>query len=188
MYCAVTGETKCKCADPKPKVNDIDLKSALRKLFTDHGVFTKFVANAIVDGTQDVDALVPRLLQNQIDIGNQLKPIVGVEKGKKASVLLMRHIELAAEVIKAAKGKSSTLNDQIAKLFSNSEEIAKFLTSLNPKKLPYSATKSMFDMHNQFVIDMTVARLSKEFQKEIKLYDAYYNELLQMSDSIYNAL
>ncbi len=43
-------------------------------------------------------------------------------------------------------------------------------------------------MHNQFVIDMTKARLANKFEEEIKLYDAYYNELLEMSDDIFHAL
>ena len=190
MYCPVTGETKCKCIDKKPLVSalQIDLKSALRKLFTDHGVYTKFVSNAIVD-KEEVGALVKRLFQNQIDIGNQLKPVIGKEKGAQLSKLLLQHIELASEVIKAAvKNDKTLLNNNTKKLFVNSKYVAEFLSSLNPVKLPLDDTKKMFDMHNQFVIDMTVARISKQYEKEIQLYDAYYNELLEMSDSIFNAL
>ena len=190
-HCPVTGETKCRCMGNKKLIDrmQVDLKAALRKLFTDHGVYTKFVINGIVDGTQDVSDLVKRLLQNQVDIGNQLKPILGEEKGKRLTYLLLQHIELAAEVIKAAvKGDANLVENNKKKLFANSSRVAEFLTSLNPEKLPLAATKSMFDMHNQFVIDMTVNRIKKQFAEEIKLYDAYYNELLEMSDSIFTAL
>ena len=201
-YCPVTGETRCRCAGEKKMIGPekVDLKAALRKLFTDHAIFTANTIHAVVDGTKDVDEVVKRILQNQVDIGNQLKPIIGEEKGKRATMLHLQHIELASEVIKAAKkalGESQSQNkkgDKVAladfqkKLFANSVKVAEFLTSLNPEKLPYSATKMMFDMHNQFVIDMTVARLQQEFAKEIRLFDAYYNELLEMSDSIFNAL
>jgi hypothetical protein len=190
-YCPVTGLTKCRCSNDKKLIpaEKVDLKAALRKLFSDHGIFTSFVIHSIVDGTEDVNDMVKRILQNQVDIGNQLKPIIGEEKAKRLTYLLLQHIELASDVMKAAKSESkNVLVINKMKLFDNSRKVAEFLTSLNPEKLPLQATKEMFDMHNQFVIDMTVARLSKEFAKEIRLFDAYFNELLEMSDSIYNAL
>jgi hypothetical protein len=189
-YCPVTNEYNCKCL-PKPEgisALKVDLRSALRKLFTDHGVYTAFVMKSIVDSGKDISVFLNRLLANQKDIGDQLKPIIGIENGDKITEVLTSHIKLAGEVIKAAKNKDPNLNDKINLLFANSDIVAETLTSLNPEALPFDLTQNMFHTHNQFVIDMTVARLSGDYLKEQQLYDAYYNELLLLADEIFFAL
>ena len=164
---------------------EVDLPSTMRKLWTDHGVYTKFVLNSIVDGTSDVEQLLPRLMANQTDIGEQLKYVVGDEAGENLTRVLKEHIRLAGEVMKAAiTGDSQLVAVAVDVLFANSRDVAIVISSFNPEKLPMVFVLAMFDEHNQFVIDMTVARIRGEFKREIELYDAYYNELLEMSDMI----
>jgi hypothetical protein len=168
---------------------EIDLKSTIRKLFTDHAVYTSFVLKSIVDHHDaDTKVLLPRLLQNQKDIGEQLKPFIGSSKGNKLTKVLTEHIQLAGAVIKDATYNNPQLEQDIKKLFNNSDDVAMVLTSINPELLPYEDTQMMFIIHNEFVIDQTLARLSKDYQQEQKLYDAYYNEILLMSDLIADAL
>lgn len=188
-YCSITNEVNCKCLPEGQGVSalQVDMKSALRKLFTDHGVYTALVMKSIVDHSEDTKVLLNRLLLNQKDIGDQLKPLIG-DKGDILTEVLTQHIKLAGDVITAAVKKDKQLQNKIKKLFNNSDVVAKTLTSINPNKLPFETTQEMFHQHNQFVFDMTVARINKDFLKEQKLYDAYYNELLMMSDTIYNAL
>jgi hypothetical protein len=170
-------------------LTEIDLKSTIRKLFTDHAVYTSFVLKSIVDHHDaDTKVLLPRLLQNQKDIGDQLKPFIGSSKGNKLTKVLTEHIQLAGAVIKDATYNNPQLEQDKKKLFKNSDDVAMVLTSFNPDMLPYEDTQMMFKIHNEFVIDQTLARLSKDYQQEQKLYDAYYNEILLMSDLIADAL
>lgn len=190
MYCGITGEKNCKCLNPKEPISamQVDLQSTLRKLFTDHGVYTSFVLKSITSHLPDTKVILARLLQNQKDIGDQLKPIIGEEMGTQLTRALTNHIQLAGDCIKAATNKDKQLNHKIKLLFDNSDQVAQLLTNINSSALPYSATQQMFHEHNQFVLDMTVARLKGEYEKEQRLYDAYYNELLEMADAIYVAL
>lgn len=194
-YCARTGEINCKCLASRKLTSvtgiKVDLKMSLRKLFTDHAVYTILVMKALVNKTDDVNVLVPRLLNNQKDIGDQVKAVVGDDNiGSQLTSLLTQHINLAAAVIKAAIAgvPQTTLNNNISELYKNGNEIAAFLSKLNPEKLVYEDIQKMFENHNKFVIDMTVARLARNYAEELKLYDAYYNEILEMSDAIANAL
>lgn len=167
---------------------EVDLKATMRKLWTDHGVYTKFVINSIVDGNGDTSALLPRLMANQEDIGNQLKPVVGDEASNRLVLALKEHIRLAGEVIKSARlgGRLLAINTDL--LFTNSRDVSQAISNLNPDRLPLQFVLAMFDEHNQFVIDMTVARIRGEHKREFELYDAYYNELLEMSDMIVSSL
>lgn len=189
-YCAITNELNCKCMIEREKVAElkVDLKSALRKLFTDHAVYTALVMKSTVDGGKDTNVLLNRLLSNQKDIGDQLTPIIGVVNGDKITYVLTEHIKRAGDVITAAVKKDPTLDNKIQLLFENSDIVAETLSSLNPELLPFEDVAAMFQEHNQFVIDMTLSRINKEFYKEVKLYDAYYNEILLLSDTLYNAL
>jgi hypothetical protein len=192
VYCGRVGERHCKC-NPENRLNKItamqvDLKMTCRKLFTDHAVYTALVMKSLVSGVDDVEVFLGRLLQNQEDIGDQLKPIIGVQKGNQMTAALIEHINLAAAVINSAIAEADTLNDDLEALYNNGDAIAEFLNSLNPDQLPYDAVQSMFRMHNQYVVDMTLARIEKDYAKELTLYDQYYNEILEMSDAIANAL
>lgn len=191
-HCPVTGEINCKCGKKQLKVPSlrVDLKSSLRKLFTDHAVYTKFVINSIVDNTNDLTVVLNRLLENQKDIGNQIRDIIGNESANELIRLLTIHIKLAGEVIKASKMKEShkLLQSKVNILFENGDQIADLLNSLNEEKLPYETVRDMFHIHNQFIIDMTIERLHGNYLNEQRSYDAYYNEILEMSDAISNAL
>ena len=52
-------------------------------------------------------AAVKRLLRNQDDIGNAIKPYYGDAAGDKLTALLKEHITTAAEVVTAAKANDS---------------------------------------------------------------------------------
>lgn len=188
-YCPVTGEANCKCAPTSQKVSPlkIDLKASLRKLFTDHAVYTAFVLKSIVDDKPDAYVFLSRLVQNQKDIGDQLKPLVGNKNGSAITVALTEHIRLAGETITSAT-RGEPLKNKVAELYNQGDQIAKFLSSLNSAKLPLKEVTKMFRAHNKFVVDMTVARIKKEYHKEQVLYDAYYNEILMMSDAIFEAV
>ena len=198
MYCPITGECHCKCGKDQEPISalQVDLTSTLRKLFTDHAVYTKFVINAIIDGTADIKALLPRLMQNQVDIGDQLKPIIG-NKSSVLIKLLQKHIELAgATVTEIAQDStyfdSDVVSDSIQEAINNQlwngNQVASFLSALNSEVLGKEMVESMFQQHNMFVVMMAMKRKEKDYVQELVLYDAYYNQILEMSDAISNAL
>jgi len=65
------------------------------------------------DNGKDTQVLLDRLLLNQVDIGDQLKSIVGEDNGNNLTTLLEKHIELAGDVIKAAVANDQMLEEKI---------------------------------------------------------------------------
>lgn len=164
-------------------------KEMLRKLFTDHALYTKFYIESALQSLPDLDVITTRLLQNQTDIGNFVKPIIGEQNGNILAELLKEHILAAADAVNAVKGgNKTTIDDVVKKVFNNSTQVSKFLSYLNPEKLPYDTVLKMFNMHNQYVIDMTTAHSQKKYDKEIKLFDEYYDQILDFSDTLNSAL
>jgi hypothetical protein len=86
-------------------------QAAMRKLWEDHITWTRvFIISAAAD-LPDKAAARERLLQNQVDIGNAIKPYYGDAAGGKLTTLLKEHISTAAEVVAAAKANDKAKLD-----------------------------------------------------------------------------
>jgi hypothetical protein len=78
-------------------------QGAMRKLWEDHIICTRvFIISAVAD-LPDKAAATERLLQNQVDVGNAMKPYYGDAAGNQLTTLLKEHITTAAEIVTAAK-------------------------------------------------------------------------------------
>src|SRR6478672_11197738 len=65
-----------------------ELKIAMRKLWEDHITWTRNVILCLADNLTGSDQAVKRLLKNQDDIGDAIKPYYGDDAGKKLTGLL----------------------------------------------------------------------------------------------------
>ena len=173
----------------KERKSECDLRVEFRKLWSEHAIYTKFYIISVLADIPDAPLLAARLLQNQVDIGNFLKPFIGVTRGNRVAELLQEHILAAAGAVAAVKsGNQRAINSAVNKVFQNSRKVSAFLSKLNPKKLPFEVVLEHFNEHNQFVIDMTVARANGQFAKDIKLFDAYYAQILEFADLLLNGV
>lgn len=190
MPCPITGEDVCRCGDAKKGSQTlVSPKETLRKLFTDHAVYTKFFVESSLNDIPDVKVITTRLLKNQDEIGKYIGKFVGKEKGNKLAELLKEHIMLAAGCVgKLKEGDSKGLNTAIGKLMANALQVARFLHSLNPEKLPLEVVTREFKQHNKHVLDIAVLHSKGKHREEIDTYDMYYTHMLALSDTIYGAL
>jgi hypothetical protein len=161
-----------------------DLKTNLRKLWEDHIVWTRNVILNIMDGLPGADQAVPRLLSNQDDIGNAIKPFYGDAAGNQLSALLHTHITTAADLLKAAKaGNDAAFKDANKKWYDNADEISALLSKANPA-WPLNDMKMMMHDHLKLTTDEAVARLKKDYVADVKAYDQVHDEILKMSDML----
>jgi hypothetical protein len=161
------------------------LKLAMRKLWEDLITWTRiFIISALAD-LPDKAAAADRLLQNQVDIGNAIKPFYGEAAGTKLTGLLKDHILIAADIVAAAKGgDSAKLDASKAKWTANADEIADFLSSANPKNWPFPEMKSMMHDHLAATTLELEARLNKNWAEDVKAYDKVQTQILGMADAL----
>ena len=76
-----------------------------------------------------------RLLQNQTDIGDAIKPFYGEAAGDELTRLLREHIFIAADIIAAAKAGDAGRRGRRLRPAgrANADEIAAFLNAANPR-------------------------------------------------------
>src|SRR6185436_17721976 len=112
-------------------------QDAMRKLWEDHVVWTRLFIISAAHGLPDKDATTARLLQNQADLGNAIKPFYGEAAGNQLTALLRSHILTAAELVGAAKsGDTAAVSRASARWYANGDSIATFLAGANPTNWP----------------------------------------------------
>lgn len=165
--------------------NTAAFRTSMRKLWEDHITWTRlYIISALAD-LPDKGATTVRLLQNQVDIGNAVKPFYGDAAGEKLTSFLKSHILIAADLVAAAKAGDKTKQDEATKRwFDNADEIATFLSSANPKNWPTQEMKSMMHEHLDVTTAEVVARLQGKWQDDVTAYDKVHNQILAMADML----
>lgn len=162
----------------------VALSNAMRQLWEEHIVYTRnFIISALGD-LGDTGAVTERLLRNQDDIGNAIKPFYGDEAGKKLASLLRDHILVAADIVKAAKAGN---NDGVAngqkRWHANADEISAFLSGANPN-WPKATLTDMLYKHLDFTTAEVVSRIKKDWPADIEAYDKGHAHMLMFADAL----
>jgi hypothetical protein len=163
----------------------VALRTEMRKLWEDHITWTRLAIISLESGTPDTNATVARLLRNQVDIGNAIKPYYGKAAGNELTKELRAHILIAADVIAAAKaGDSAKLADAQARWVKNGDQIATVLHSLNPRYWKLGAMKAEMHRHLDLTTQEAVARLQSNWTADVAAYDKVHQHILHMSDML----
>ena len=160
------------------------LKQDMRKLWTDHVVWTRDYIVAAVGDQPDAKAAADRLMKNQEDIGNAVATFYGASAGQQLTTLLKSHISIAVDLIKAAKAGDKAAQQQAdTKWQQNGVEIADFLSKANPN-WPRATLVDMMKKHLSTTTTEVVARLNKNWDDDVRAFDAVYDHILHMSDAL----
>jgi len=163
----------------------ITLKMTMRKLWEDHITYTSFYITSALAGSDDAGKVAERLLKNQEDLGNAIKPIYGDAAGNKLTALLKDHILIAVDLVKAAKeGNKEATEAADKRWYKNGEDIAEFLSSANPKNWPKKTLTDMMSAHLAVTKDAVVAKLNKDHAAAIMAYDKGHDHILMMADAL----
>lgn len=160
----------------------ITLRLTMRKLWEDHITYTRNYIISALAGLDDAGAVAQRLLRNQDDIGDAIKPYYGEEAGRKLTALLRDHIMIAAEVVKAAQTDNNEgLVKAQTKWNVNADDIAAFLSNANPNWEGNDMT-AMLHKHLEYTTAEVVSRLKKDWTADIVAYDRGHQHMLMFAD------
>jgi hypothetical protein len=161
------------------------LHDRMRALWESHGTWTERAIVDFVGGLPDTQVAVARLLRNQTEIGNAVKPFYGRTAGNQLSALLKSHIRAAVALLQAAKsGDSKATAARQAAFFANGNRIARFLHAANPRHWSLRAMKTMMRVHLNQVIGLAVAQLQGHYRAAVRLYGVYIGHILDMADML----
>ena len=165
------------------RTNRAAFNDGMRKLWEDHIVWTReFIVSFAADGA-DLSAVTDRLLRNQDDIGDAIKPFYGDAAGEQLSALLRDHILGAAALLDAATN-GGDVDAASNAWYDNADAIAEFLAVANPRAWPVGETKAMMKDHLDLTLAEAVNRLQGNFAADIAKYDEIHVQILHMADML----
>ena len=172
-------------AQAKDKLNRQAFHDDMRKLWEDHITWTRLVIIGVFEDSPGLDSSVQRLLQNQVDIGDAIKPFYGEEAGEQLTALLTDHILIAAEILQAAKiNDTVALEDAIGRWYANADDIAVFLNAANPRHWPLEEMKAMMREHLDLTLKEAVTYLEGDYEASVAAYDEVHLQALEMADML----
>ncbi|MGH3022463.1 MAG: glycosyltransferase [Gaiellaceae bacterium] len=182
---ASTAQANRSAEKPRKAVSASELafRNDMRKLWEDHIIWTRQVIVSFAAGLPDLDPALQRLLGNQADIGDAVKPFYGEAAGDQLTALLREHILIAADVLAAAKaGDGPALAAAQERWYANGNDIAAFLSAANPKNWPLGELQAMLRAHIDLTTAEAVARLTGDWEADIAAFDEIHLQALEMAD------
>jgi hypothetical protein len=158
---------------------------AMRKLWEDHVTWTRLAIISFAEGLKDLPETEARLLRNQVDIGNAIKPYYGRKAGNQLTKLLKEHITGAVALLQAAKdGDDALIKQRSAEWYVNGNQVADFLSSANERYWPRKALRKMMKTHLDQTLSEAVNRLKGNYAADIRDYDEIHHHILEMADAL----
>ena len=157
----------------------------MRRLWEDHITWTRLFIVSATDDLPDAPATTQRLLRNQDDIGDAVKPFYGRAAGERLTALLREHITIAAELLGAAKASDQPAVDRHnSAWYRNAKQIADFLNRANPRHWPRREMRSMMRDHLDLTLTEAVAHLQRDHRTDIRAYNRIHRQILSMADML----
>src|SRR3712207_5560014 len=164
------------------QTNVTELRIALHDLWIEHIVWTRQYVVAAAADQPDASFAAERLLKNQEDIGNAIKPFYGDQAGNQLTSHLKHHITIAVDLLEAAKSGNSTALEEIENdWYANAYEIAMLLSAANPNWTKEDML-SMLNEHLSLTKTEAVARLTGDYASDVTTFDALYKHAISMGD------
>jgi hypothetical protein len=157
----------------------------MRRLWEDHITWTRLFIVSASDSLPDTPATTRRLLRNQDDIGDAIKPFYGRAAGERLTELLQEHITVAADLLAGAKaGDQAAVERHSDAWYRNANQIADFLHAANPGHWPRGEMRSMMRDHLDLTLAEAVAHLERDHRGDIRAYDRIHRQILKMADML----
>ena len=166
------------CLSPKM----VQLKGDMQKAWIDHTIWTRSYIVSALSNRQDQKAVLDRLLRNQQEIGNVIKPYYGEAAGNKLADLLREHILIAGKIVAAAKaGNQADVKKLEADWHRNADDIAKFLSAANPN-WQFKAMQDMLYTHLQLITEVVLDCIKGDWKADIAATDKNEIHMIHFAD------
>jgi hypothetical protein len=164
-------------------------QDAMQRLWVDHVTWTRLFIVSFVADLPDLKATTDRLLKNQVDIGDAVKPFYGDGAGDQLTALLEEHILTAADLLTAAKaGDDAAFEKANESWYANARAIAGFLHEANPRHWPLADMRQMMKDHLDLTLKEAAAQLGGDYAASVAVYDEVETEILHMADMLSSGL
>jgi hypothetical protein len=167
---------------------EVNLKDLMRLLWEQHVYWTRMTIISIAADLPDLDPTTQRLLRNSTDFETAFRSFYSDSIAHQFGSLIKDHLVIAAQLVKAAKaGDNKTASDAEKRWYANADEIVYFLNQINPNWSVENMRRLWYE-HLALTKAEAVARLTKDYAKDIIIFDQIEQEALMMADEFTNGI
>jgi len=179
-----TGDAKASTPAAATTALPIDLRNDMRRLWEDQVTYTRNFIISSIAGLPDLPAVTEQLLRNQDDIGAAMKLIYGQEAGRKLTVLLHNHVQIAADVVKAAKAHDGKAGEASQRRWrGNADDIAALLAGTNPHWNKQTLTDMLYKHLDLTTYEVT-SRVRMDWRADIQAYASGQEQIQMFADML----
>ena len=172
-------------AKRSPEIDPQNFRDGMRKLWEENVNLTRLFIISTIENLPDQDETAQRLIQNQNEIGDSIKPFYGDAAGEQLAELLGEHALISATMLQAArKADAPEFEEAVAQWYSNADKIADLMSDLNPENWPVRKTKPIMKVYLDLTLEQALARWNGDFEKDIEAYDKVHNHALEIADML----
>ncbi|KAF9115537.1 hypothetical protein BGX30_006231 [Mortierella sp. GBA39] len=154
----------------------------MQKAWIDHTIWTRSYIVSAISNRPDQQDVLDRLLRNQQDIGNVIKPYYGEAAGNKLAEILREHILIAGKIVAAAKaGNQADVQKLEADWHRNADDIANFLSAANPN-WSFKELQDMLYTHLQLITEIVLDCLKGDWKADIAATDKNEIHMIHLAD------
>lgn len=166
----------------------IKLKLHMRKLWTDHAIFTRMFIIDLLGDLPGIDYTIDRLIKSQEQTGNCFRPFFGDVATESLVSLLNEHVTITIDLLRTIKvgntTDATTLEDQWG---TNVEHISTLFGTINQC---YSVDE-LTDMFKTCLIltkYQFIARMDGDYNADVMYFDMGLNHISRISDYLTDGL
>ena len=166
-------------------MNSMTLHQDMRRLWADHVNWTRDYIIEATANTGAANTVLTRLMQNQVDIGNAIKPYYGDAAGNSLTNLLKQHIAIAGDLVAAAMANDAAKQaDADRRWHANAADLAGFLAGANPTYWPRDVVLGMLNNHLALTGNEAVYRLHHDWANDTPNFDKIFSQAMDMADAL----
>ncbi|CAI6084159.1 glycosyltransferase [Cohnella sp. JJ-181] len=173
-------ERDAACLSPKM----VQLKSDMQKAWIDHTIWSRSYIVSALSNRPDQKDVLERLLRNQQDIGDLIKPYYGEAAGNKLADLLKEHIQIGVKIVAAAQaGNEADVKSLQADWRRNADDIARFLSAAN-LNWTFKTLQDLLYTHLQLITEIVLDCLKGDWKGDIAATDRNEIHMIHLADTL----
>ncbi len=181
----LAGNSSQRPSPDQPKMDAQAYRDSMRRLWEDHGTWTHLFIISTLDDLQYRDPTKNRLLENQHNIGEAIRPFHGDAAGEQLVGLLEKHVQITDEMLHTAKNAdAASFEDSVTRWYANADQIAEFLQDTNPDHWPLKETKVLLREYLDLTLEVAVARWNSDFAADIAANDKVHDQAIAIADML----
>lgn len=169
---------------PSVSAREEELHLTMRELWQEHVFWTRNFLMSDIAELPGSALVTNRLLQNQVHLGDAIRPFYGDAAADQLTDLLTVHIVGAVDVVDAAKeGDAEDFKEASDAWYENGDEIAAFLADANPAWSEGEMARMMGE-HLDVTLAEASARLDGDWTADVEAYDLVGEQIREMADML----